>query len=118
MMYPTIVDATKDRIEMRLGPLGRCLSSLLTAQLKWRIGCSPDDLRPAVQVETITTPKLFLAGTADKETRFNETQAMFDRAAAPKMLVSFEDARHQDLLDFAPDKYKRTVLQFLNENLK
>ena len=117
-MYPTVVDAIKDRIEMRLGPPGRCLSLLLTAQLKWRIGCSPDDLRPMVCVEKITTPKLFLAGTKDRETKFSESQEMFQCAAAPKTFVPFDGAHHQDLLDFAPDKYRKTVLDFLNENLK
>ena len=117
-MYPTVVDAVKDRIEMRLGPPGRCLSPLLTAQLKWRIGCSPDDLRPMVCVEKITAPKLFLIGTKDRETKFSESQEMFQRAAAPKTFVPFDGAHHQDLLDFAPDKYQKTVLDFLNENLK
>ncbi len=118
MMYPTVVDATKDRIEMRLGRLGRCLSPLLTAQLEWRIGCSPDDLRPLVCVEKIGTPKLFLAGTADQETPFHESEEMFARAASPKILVPFEGAHHQDLLTFAPGQYQKTVLDFLNENLK
>ena len=45
-MYPTIVEATQDRIEIRLGRPARCLSPLLTCQIKLRAGCSPDDLRP------------------------------------------------------------------------
>jgi predicted alpha/beta-fold hydrolase len=61
MMYPTVIEATKDRIEMRFGPLGRCLSPLLTAQIKLRIGCDPDDLRPMIAVSKIIAPKLFLA---------------------------------------------------------
>ena len=118
MMYPTVIEATKDRIEMRLGPLGRCLSPLLTAQIHWRIGCSSDDLRPMIAVSKITAPKLFLAGTADHETKFNEAGEIFTNAAEPKMLVPFEGARHQDLLSFAPDKYQTTVLNFLKTNLK
>ena len=117
-VYPTIIDATKDRIEMRLGPMGRCLSPLLTEQISLRAGCSPDDLRPIVSVAKITVPKLFLAGTADRDTRFAEAQEIFSNAAMPKSLVPFEGARHQDLLDFAPELYKKSVLEFLATNLK
>lgn len=117
-MYPTVIDATKDRIEMRFGPLGRCLSPLLTEQFKLRSGFNPDDLRPLVRVAKITAPKLFLAGTADHATKFAETQEIFNNAAMPKILVPFDGARHQDLLDFAPELYKKTVLEFLATNLK
>lgn len=117
-MYPTIVDATKDRMEMRLGPMGRCLSPLLTAQLKLRDGCSADDLRPIVSVAKISAPKLFLAGTADRDTKFVESQEIFTNAAAPKIFVPFEGARHEDLLRFAPELYRKTVLEFLDANLK
>jgi uncharacterized protein len=117
-MYPTIVEATKDCIEIRLGPLGRCLSPLLTAQIKLRSDCSTDDLRPIASVAKITAPKLFLAGTADRETKFNEAKEIFDNAAEPKMFVPFDGARHQDLLDFAAAQYKKIILEFLDANLK
>jgi alpha-beta hydrolase superfamily lysophospholipase len=118
MMYPTIVDATKDRIEMRLGPLGRFFSPFLTAQLQPRIGCNLDDLRPIVSVETISVPKLFIAGTADRNTKLKESQEIYAHAAAPKSFASFDGAQHEDLLKFNPEKYKQIVLEFLNANLK
>ena len=117
-MYPTIVEATKDRIEIRLGRLARCLSPLLTCQIKLRAGCSPDDLRPLGRVGKITSPKLFLAGTDDRDTKFSETEEIFDAAAAPKTLVPFTGARHQDLYRFAPEQYKQLILDFLGKNLK
>jgi uncharacterized protein len=118
MMYPTIADATKDRIAMRLGPAGRLLSPFLTAQLKYRIGCSPDDLRPLVAVETIRVPKLFVVGTADEHTTLAESKEIYAHAAEPKTLVPFEGARHEDLLQFAPEQYKKVILNFLDTNLK
>ena len=117
-VYPTIVDATKDRIEIRLGPMGRCLSPLLIGQIKLRAGCTPDDLRPIVSVAKITVPKLFLAGTADRDTKFEEAEEIFTNAAAPKILVPIQGATHEDLLDYAPKQYKKTVLDFLATNLK
>jgi alpha-beta hydrolase superfamily lysophospholipase len=118
MSYSTIIEATKDRIEIRLGPAGRIMSPLLTAQIPFRIGCSVDDLRPMISVEKITAPKLFLAGTLDRDTKFSEAKEIFDHAAEPKYLVSFEGARHEDFLRFDPQKYKHLVLKFLDENLK
>lgn len=118
MMYPTVVEATKDRIAMRLGPPGRLLSPLLTAQLQWRVGCTTDDLRPIVSVEKITAPKLFIAGTEDRDTPLAESKEIFARAAEPKAFVTFDGARHQDLLAFAPDRYKKTILDFLETHLK
>jgi alpha-beta hydrolase superfamily lysophospholipase len=117
-MYPTLVEATRDRIEIRLGRLARCLSPLLTCQVKFRAGCSPDDLRPLDHVGKITTPKLFLAGTADRETKFSEAQEIFNEAAEPKTFVPFTGARHEDLYHFAPEQYKNLILDFLGKNLK
>jgi alpha-beta hydrolase superfamily lysophospholipase len=118
MMYPTVVEAAKDRIAMRLGPPGRLLSPLLTAQLKWRVGCTTDDLRPIVSVGKITVPKLFIAGTEDRDTTLAESKEIFARAAEPKNFVTFEGARHEDLLAFAPDRYTKTILEFLETHLK
>lgn len=117
-MFPTIVDATKDRMEIQLGPLSRWLSPLLTAQLPLRGGCGVDDLRPAVCVEKITAPKLFLAGTRDRETKIAEAEAMFQLAAEPKEFVPIDGARHEDLLNFSPGQYKPLILNFLEAHLK
>ncbi len=117
-MFPTIVDATKDRLEMVLGPAGRWLSPLLTAQIPLRTGGGVDDLRPLDQVAKITVPKLFLAGTLEQETHLGEAQQMFREAAEPKQLVALEGAHHEDLLHFAPETYQKVILDFLNKNLK
>jgi alpha-beta hydrolase superfamily lysophospholipase len=117
-MYPTIVEATKDRIEIRLGPLARCLSPLLTCQIKLRAGCGVEDLRPIAHVSEMRMPKLFLAGTADRETKFSEACEIFTAAAEPKTFVPFNGARHQDLCRFAPDQYHKLILDFLATNLK
>lgn len=118
MMFPTVEQATKDRIEMRLGSLGRCLSPLLTTQIPFRAGCRVEDLSPIKSVAKITVPKLFLAGTADRETKFAEAQAIFTNAAEPKVFMAFEGARHQDLNHFAPEQYQKLVLDFLATYLK
>jgi uncharacterized protein len=117
-MFPTIEDATKDRMELHIGFLSRWLSPLLTAQLPLRGGCSADDLRPARCVEKITVPKLFLAGTRDRETKIAEAEAMFRSAAEPKEFVPITGARHEDLHSFDPAQYKKLILAFLEAHLK
>lgn len=118
MMYSTVEEATKDRIEIRLGPLGRCLSPLLTTQIPFRAGCPAESLSPLRAVAKITVPKLFLAGTLDRETKFAEAKAIFENAAEPKKFIVFEGARHQDLHRFSPDFYQKTILDFLDTHLK
>ena len=66
----------------------------------------------------ITTPKLFLAGTDDRDTKFSEAGEIFDAAAEPKAFIPFTGATHQDLYRFAPDQYKSLILDFLGKNLK
>jgi alpha-beta hydrolase superfamily lysophospholipase len=117
-MYPTVVEATKDRIEIRLGPLGRYLSPLLTYQINLRAGCTADDLRPLARVAKISTPKLFLAGTADRETKFTEAAEIFQAAAEPKIFIPFKGARHQDLCHLDPKLYQNLILDFLSKNLQ
>lgn len=118
MMYPNLVDATKDRLEMKLGPLGRLLSPLLTAQLKIRTGCTVDDLCPLAFVDKLAAPKLILAGTEDRHTKINESEEIYEHAAEPKEFIRFEGARHEDLLAFAPEHYKTVILKFLDAHLK
>jgi fermentation-respiration switch protein FrsA (DUF1100 family) len=117
-MFPTLVDATRDRMEMRFGFLGQYITPLLTSQVGYRLGCTLEDVAPIRHVEKMTMPKLFLAGTKDLGTRFPEAQAIFAQAAEPKQFVPFEGATHQDLYHFAPDKYKQLILNFLGEHLK
>jgi alpha-beta hydrolase superfamily lysophospholipase len=117
-MYPTIEDATKDRIEMVLGPGARWLYPLLTGQIWLRSGGSASDLRPIEHVGKITTPKLFLAGTEDQGTKFEESKAIFAQAAEPKTFVPFEGAHHQDLHTFARKRYEELILNFLKEHMK
>ena len=117
-VFPDIVDATKDRFECVLGRPARLLSPLLTAQLNWRIGVGPEALRPIDGAAETKTPKLFLAGTKDKRTKFSEAQAMFACAAEPKSFFPVEGADHEDLHQFLGPRYEQLILTFLENNLK
>ena len=111
--YPTIYQATENRLVVRLGWLGKPITPLLTCQLKPRLGVSPEDLRPIEHARKITVPKFFIAGTVDPNTTLPESQALFDAAAEPKQFWAVEGAGHVDMHGFAKAEYERRILEFL-----
>jgi pimeloyl-ACP methyl ester carboxylesterase len=116
-VYPTIEQAITDRLESRFSWFGRFGTPFLTGQLKPRLGFGMDDLCPIQQVGKITVPKLFIAGTANRDTTLPESQALFDAAAEPKQLWLVGGAAHVDMLAFAKTEYEKRVLEFLARNL-
>jgi pimeloyl-ACP methyl ester carboxylesterase len=115
--FPTIYQATEDRMVMRFGFLGKLATPLLTCQLKPRLGVGHDDLNPIQHAGKISVPKLFIAGTADRDTTLPESQALFAAAAEPKQLWLLEGAGHVDMHAFSKLEYERRVLNFLAQNL-
>ena len=115
--FPTIYQATEDRLAMRFGVLGKLATPLLTCQLKPRLGIDPDDLKPIQHAGKITVPKFFIAGTADRDTTMAESQALFAAAAGPKQLWLLDGAAHVDMHAFAGVEYERRVLDFLAQSL-
>lgn len=115
--YPTIYQATEDRLVMRFGFLGRLATPLLTCQLKPRLGISLDDLKPLECARRISTPKFFMAGTADRDTTIAEAKSLFAAAAEPKQAWWVDGAAHVDLHRFAGREYEKRVLAFLGGQL-
>ena len=116
--YPTIYQATEDRMALRLGWAGKLMTPLLTWQLKPRLGIGVDDLKPIARAGQVAAPKLFIAGTADRDTTLAESQALFAAAAEPKQLWLVAGAAHVDMHAFAKTEYERRVLDFLTANLR
>jgi fermentation-respiration switch protein FrsA (DUF1100 family) len=116
-MYPTITDAARDRIAIRLGPAGRLLAPLLVWQLPLRIGVSPSALRPVADIGELRAPVLIASGTVDRHTRLEETRRIYAAAQAPKALWEVSGAAHVDLYRFAPAQYERVMLAFLRSHL-
>jgi fermentation-respiration switch protein FrsA (DUF1100 family) len=116
--YPTIYQATEDRLAVRFGWPGRLLTPLLTCQLQPRLGIRLDDLKPIDRARTIAAPKFFIAGTTDRNTTIAEAQSLFAAAAEPKQSWWVDGAGHVDLYQFAGAEYERRVLGFLAVNLR
>jgi fermentation-respiration switch protein FrsA (DUF1100 family) len=116
-VYPTIEQAITDRLEIRFGRVGKLGAPFLTWQLKPRLGFGCDDLCPIKQVGNITAPKLFIAGTADRDTLVQESRDLFAAAAEPKQFWLVDGAAHVDMNIFAKDEYEKRILEFLTRNL-
>jgi len=81
MVYPSIDEAVNNRLTMRLGRWSRVLTPLLELELRTRLGISANDLRPIDHVGSLTTPKLFIAGSKDIHTTLEESQRLYDTAS-------------------------------------
>jgi fermentation-respiration switch protein FrsA (DUF1100 family) len=112
-VYPTLGDAVRDRIAIRLGPLADLLAPLLLLQIQPRLGVSADVIAPIEGIRRIRAPLLLIAGDRDRHTPIDESQRLFDAAPEPKTLWVVTGAAHQNFHAFARDEYERRVVDFL-----
>jgi fermentation-respiration switch protein FrsA (DUF1100 family) len=116
-VFPTIAEATDNRLAMRVGSLSRVLTPLLLLQLKPTLGVSVDELRPVEAIRHLHCPVLILSGTADRHTTEAQTRALFAAANEPKELWLVPGASHDDLFSFDEAGYAAHVLGFLDRHL-
>ncbi len=117
-MYPTIEEATKDRLALRLGAAGSALSPLLLWQLRLQLGVSAKELRPIDSIAALGCPVLIASGTRDMHTTWSETQRIYSVASAPKELWAVEGAAHVDLYRYDAIQYQRRILEFFSRYLR
>jgi len=116
-LYPTIEEATADRIRLRLGAWSGWLYPLFTWQLQPRLGIAPPALRPIDRIAEAKAPILLIAGAEDRHTPLAESERLYARAAEPKQLWVVPDAHHEDFYEHAPDAYHQHVLDFFTGTL-
>jgi fermentation-respiration switch protein FrsA (DUF1100 family) len=117
-MYPTIEDATANRLARYLGPPGRWMAPLLLMQLPLRIGLSTSALRPLDAMGALTCPVFVIGGGADGYTPPDETRRIFAAAHEPKQLWLVDGAAHVDVHAFAKAEYESRVGKFLAAYLR
>ena len=117
-VYPTIEEATANRLALFFGRLGPPLAPLLIVQLKPRLGIPTTALRPVDHVADVGCPVFILGGSEDRRTPPEETRRLFAKARSPKELWLVPGAAHVDLAAFAPADYRRHVLGFLDRALR
>jgi len=111
-VYPSIERAIVNRVEMRMGPLGRLAAPLLLLQLQPRLGVAAADLTPVNHIAQLACPLLVIGGTTDRHTTLDDTQLLFAAARDPRELWLIQGAAHVDFLEFAGDAYRRRILAF------
>lgn len=117
-VYPTIRQATEDRLAVHLGPMGPWLAPVLLATLHPHLGIYPDQLRPIDHIGHLTMPKLLIVGDRDRDTTIAESYAMFQAAKGPKALWVVHGARHVDLYGYVGADYRVRVLGFFDNWLR
>ncbi len=117
MVYPSIDQAIKNRLTMRLGGWSHVLTPLLTVQFKARFGITADALRPIDKVGSVRCPKLFIVGAQDQHTSLEESRQMFEMASEPKELWVVNNAEHVDLYPLAKREYEQHVVDFFGLRL-
>ena len=114
-VYPTIEEATNNRLKNYFGPLGRFAAPLLLGQLSMRLGISATDLRPIDHIARLGCPIFIMSGEKDRNTTAADTRAMFASAAVPKQLWLIPNVGHVDLHKAARQEYESRVLAFLEQ---
>jgi len=117
-VYPTIRDATRDRLRAWLGPFGPPLTPALLRVVGSSIDVVPDSLRPIERIGRLSAPVFVAAGTADRYTTIRESRALYARATSPKEFWPVSGAGHVDLHAYAPAEYERRVGAFFSHWLR
>lgn len=117
-VYPDIATAVANRIDMRLGAIGRAMAAPYVYVMGPILGIDASALRPVDRLKSFKGPLLMIAGSEDRHTTITETKAMFASANEPKELWVVDGAAHVDLQAFAPAEYEKRVVDFLKRALR
>ena len=113
-VYPTIEEATANRLRLRFGQFGPLLTPWCMLQLRLQFGISAQELQPIERIRSVTVPLLVISGTADQHTTLEESLRLFGAALAAKEWWGIEGAAHVDLHHFAPQAYEERILGFFS----
>ncbi|HEY4304926.1 MAG TPA: alpha/beta fold hydrolase [Gemmatimonadaceae bacterium] len=120
-VYPTIRQATSDRLGTWFGPfggLGRTLTPAVIHLVSKDIGVREAQLQPIDNIGRLHAPLLLLAGTADPYTPIAEAESLYAHAPSPKSYWAVPGAGHEDLHAFDRAGYERRVGGFLERELR
>ncbi len=116
-VYPTIQDATSNRLEQRFGKIGRVGTRLLTWQLPLRLGIDASQLRPVDAIKNVKCPVFVIGGREDKATTAAETRRLAEAAPGPKKVWLLDGIGHVDLYAVAGQEYESNILVFFTKYL-
>ncbi|HJQ38343.1 MAG TPA: alpha/beta hydrolase [Thermoanaerobaculia bacterium] len=117
-VYPSIDQAVRNRLVMRLGRMAEALTPLLLLQLRPRIGVDASAMRPVDHMAAMSCPVFIIAGTADRHTTEHDTRQLYAAANAPKQLWLVPGASHVDIQRAHPAEYEARILKFFGKALQ
>lgn len=117
-VYSTAHHAIENRLVVYVGTIGAWLTPLLEWQIEPRLGVKPEALSPIDRIAALGAPVLIVAGGKDQRTTLEESQALFQRAKAPKQFWVLPTAGHEDFYARDPQGYETQVIGFLESYLK
>ncbi|MEO9874874.1 MAG: alpha/beta fold hydrolase [Anderseniella sp.] len=117
-VYSSLKDATENRLQIRLGPVGPALAPLLLWQTSVQLGFHAAELSAVERIGDLQAPVLFIAGEQDNRTKLADSRTLFSSAGEPKQLWVVPNARHQDFHRFDEAEYSKRVLSFLDRLLQ
>jgi alpha-beta hydrolase superfamily lysophospholipase len=115
-VYPSIDQATRNRLAKYLGPTGRHLAKTLLTPMQCRLGVTAEQLRPLDHIANVGAPVLIINGGADRNTTPADAALLFAKAREPKELWIIEGAGHVDLHAAAAAEYEHRVLGFIQRS--
>lgn len=116
-VYPSIEQAIKNRLEVKIGTIGVYLLPILTMQLKVQLGIKPEQLRPISQIGKSSESLLIIGGEKDERTTQSETIELYNKAKEPKELWLVKGAKHIDFDVYIPNQYFKKILSFFDKNI-
>jgi pimeloyl-ACP methyl ester carboxylesterase len=120
-VYPTIRQATSNRLGTWFGPfrrLGRTLAPAVIHLVGRDIGVTESELQPIDNISRLRAPLLLLSGPADPDTPIPPPEPLHAHAPSPKSYWAVPGAGHEDLHAFDPADYERRVGGFLRRELR
>ena len=115
MPFGSLTDAVNGRLRIMKLPQ-QPMGTLLTFWGGLEHGFWAFNYKPFVYARQVHTPVLLQWGRKDPRVSEAETNAIFTNlASANKKLVIYEQSGHEDLLKSEPEKWIKTVTDFLNE---
>jgi len=117
-VYPTVEEATCDRLEIRLGFLAPVVTPVLLSQLSIQLGINKNDLKPIDHIRNQKCPIFIMAGQCDRHTKIGESKRLFSAAGEPKEFWEVPDAEHEDLHKKQPHAYEEKVVTFFGKYLR
>lgn len=115
-VYNNLRDALNNRIEMKIGRVGKLFTPILIKIFEYQNSLSVSN-SPENNIVKYNKPVLIIAGSLDKRTTIKDSEKLFAKANEPKDFWKIDNARHQDFYLLLKEKYENRVLKFLDKEL-